>query len=539
VASDVSSSPSEASVPDAASLADAAPAPFALKLATSRASVVRGSSTQVDITVVPAGAGVGTVSVTVSGLATGVTADSLAIPAGSTSGTLTLHASATAALTVDAQITLAGASGTATAPAIVLPLTVQDPPGTLDVTFGTNGVAIVPIVELTPNGGLGAQGVALQPDGKIVYCGDAYLAGGYQLVLGRLNVDGSPDTTFNAAGPTPGLVVWLPPGVASLNCGQIAILPSGDMAISGFLKQSGQNHVMFAAEFTSAGLLDSAFGAGTGYVPIWTNDVDSKPGGMFVQSDGKLVLAGFLGPVPAITRLLPTGAADPTFDPAGPPDAGIGFVTFSAYDNVSFGAIAPLPNGDWLAALDEGTTLQAVALSPATGKADPGFGASGVLAAATFTGSVAGLVVESDGSSVFAGSTASTIELARFNPVGQLDTAFGTQGVASAAIAGGNATASSIAATADGRFVVGATLPGSASIGVVRYTSAGALDTTFASAGYAGTPRADGSTTQANTVVAVDGAGRIVVANVVEIPANTHDAGVYGAPAVQMARFWP
>jgi len=63
----------------------------------------------------------------------------------------------------------------------------------------------------------------------------------------------------------------------------------------------------------------------------------------------------------------------------------------------------------------------------------------------------------------------------------------------------------------DGKIVVGATLPGNNSIGVVRYTAQGALDTTFAGAGYAGIPIMGGATSAVYTLVTLDAAGRIVL----------------------------
>jgi hypothetical protein len=152
------------------------------------------------------------------------------------------------------------------------------------------------------------------------------------------------------------------------------------------------------------------------------------------------------------------------------------------------------------------------------------------------------LAVESDGSAIFVGSTTAaptSIEMVRFNGLGQLVTGFGTQGIATLAIPGGSASAGSVAAAADGTIVLGATLPGAASLGVVRTTAMGALDTTFAGVGYAGIPQADGSVTQSGPIVALDAAGRIVVATLIEISGGTFDAGMYGNPAVQVARFWP
>lgn len=542
-------SPVEASTSDSPSgdapAGDAPAASFTFTLAPPRVSVIRGQSASIDVTVVRAAGFAGDVTLRASGLPNGITLAPLLIPGGTTTGKWTLQASSLAALTVDAQFSASATAAGAAPPASAsVPLIVQDPPGTLDVTFGTNGVAVLPVYALNPTGGI--EAVAIQPDGKIVYCGNAPYQGSYYLLLGRLNVDGSPDPTFNpTGGPTPpgsdpvppGMVVLLPNGTRTFVCTGLAVLPSKEIALSGFLNLNGQNHAMFVAQFTAGGAFDPSFGGGAGYVPLWTNNVDSKPFGFLVQSNGDLVVAGYVGTTPAITRLLPTGSPDTSLAPATA-DGGAGFDTFASYSG-AFGPMAGLPNGDWLA----GSGTKLVAISSSSGAVDSTFGPSnGVLSATQFNVNGSALAVESDGSAIFVGSTTTaptSIEMVRFNGLGQLDTGFGMQGVATLSIPGGSASAGSIAAAEGGTLVLGATLPGSASLGVIRTTATGTLDTTFAGVGYAGVPQADGSVTQSTPIVALDAAGRIVVTTLIEIPGGTFDAGMYGNPAVQVARFWP
>ena len=532
-------------VSDAPAIDAPAAASFTFTVAPPRLNLIRGHSASIDVTVVPAMGFAGDVTLSATGLPSGVTASPLVIPSGTTSGKWTLQASSVAALTVDAQLSLsASATGVAAPPNVSVPLIVQDPPGTLDVTFGTNGVSVLPVYALNPTGGI--EATAIQPDGKLVYCGNAPYQGSYYLLLGRLNADGSADPTFNpTGGPTPpggdpvppGMVVLLPNGTRTFVCSGLAVLPSGAIALSGFLNLNNQSHVMFVAQFTAAGAFDPNFGGGAGYVPLWTNNVDSKPFGFLVQSNGDLVVAGYVGTTPSITRLLPSGSPDTSFA-AAMADGGAGFDTFASYAG-SFGPMAALANGDWLVGL--GTKL--LAITSSTGMVDSKYGlSSGVLSAAPFDVNGDALAVESDGSAIYVGSTTTaptSIKMVRFNGLGQLDTGFGMQGVATVALPGGSTSAGSIAAAADGTLVLGATLPGSASLGVIRTTATGGPDTTFAGVGYAGVPQADGSVTQSPPIVALDPAGRIVVTTLIEIPAGNADAGMYGNPAVQVARFWP
>jgi hypothetical protein len=280
---------------------------------------------------------------------------------------------------------------------------------------------------------------------------------------------------------------------------------------------------MYLTAFTSAGALDPNVG-GTGLVPLWSGAADAKPEGFVVQPDGKFVLGGFVsGNVAGIARLLPSGSVDPSFDPPTADGGGVGFDTFPTYNNAGFGAfqaLGLLPNGDILGALDtagpNGFAIAVAGSGSGTGSLDKNYGTEGALSVPTgFTGTAYRLAVDSDGSAVFLGNTATTIELTRFDATGTLVTGFGQAGVASPAIPGGNAT------------------PGSLVI-----ATNGALDSGFAhGAGYtgmvplyaaAGTPQ-----------VAIDPAGRIVFASTVTLPANYDDASTYNVPGVQIARLWP
>ncbi len=549
----------DASIPDAAAsdapgAIDAQAAAFSLATDVAEVTVIRGASAQVALRVVPASGSVGAVTVTVTGLPAGTTADPLVIPSGATSGYLTLRASASATETVSAALSIAGVSRAAAASPLSLPLVVRGASGTLDLTFGTNGIALVPIYQTAalgpgwewPTPPLAA--LAIQPDGKIVYAGHGYLysptvSDTWPLILGRLNADGSPDTTFNATGQPPGTLVELPTGDADFvpsGQGAVQCLSSGDIAVGGYLSVPGYPPVMFVAEFTASGATKTAF-AGTGIVSLSDNFLSTGPGGFLVQPDGKMILGGELGASgPALVRLLSSGAPDTTFESAPPDagaDAGIAFDAYPGYPNASFGPVVLLGNGDILAGLGGGSASSplplAIAISSATAQVDTSFGASGLLTDSSFTGVVQGAAVASDGSAILLGSTATTIELVHFVN-GQLDSSFGSAGLASPAIAGGNASAGSIALS-DGKIVVGATLPGPGSIGVVRYRADGGLDTSFGGTGYAGAPPADGATLVGPTEVAIDASGRIVFGTMVSVSAPS----TAGAAAVQIARFWP
>ncbi|MEN3279944.1 MAG: hypothetical protein V7607_1084 [Solirubrobacteraceae bacterium] len=90
----------------------------------------------------------------------------------------------------DRNIVVAGnASGSA-----MMTVTRLAPNGSLDATFGAGGTVTIDFATLADL----AAGAALQPDGKIVVAG--YSQGTEDVVVARLNANGSPDAMFGAGG---------------------------------------------------------------------------------------------------------------------------------------------------------------------------------------------------------------------------------------------------------------------------------------------------------------------------------------------------
>lgn len=120
---------------------------------------------------------------------------------------------------------------------------------------------------------------------------------------------------------------------------------------------------------------------------------------------------------------------------------------------------------------------------PSTGVLDPTFGSGGQVAPAVSTGAV--LVQPWDSKIVIAGSTAGTMALARYDTNGALDPTFDGDGILVSNISGSIAAAAvypQSGSSNDGKFVgVGGTT-------VVRFNSAGGVDTTFGKQGKATLP---------------------------------------------------
>jgi uncharacterized delta-60 repeat protein len=333
--------------------------------------------------------------------------------------------------------------------------------GTLDSTFGVGGIANF------GNAGLQAFAIVIQPDGKILAAGDGDLTG----FVARLNIDGSLDTTFGTAGiATPSSVISQP----GLSDG-LALQANGEILLTG----SG-----LMAQLTSAGQLDTTFGAG-GFVALASQIVTA----IALQSDGKI--------------LVTTGAGAPTEI----------FPPFS---------LAPTPQAG------------AIARYNANGSLDKTFGASGQAACVA---SAAALAIQSDGKILVAGTITSALltttgfgrtvaanrtgfGVVRYNSNGSIDKTF-NGGIAitgfGSSFPAGNGFA--LAIQSNGEIVVagqagtlGASLAFNlSSFALVRYTTAGKLDTTFGRNGTVITTIGQGNISFVSALV-VQGDGKIVAA---------------------------
>ncbi len=360
--------------------------------------------------------------------------------------------------------------------------------GTIDTSFGGgDGFATINITfpEPTPGfpdpsppfvgGNDDSDGLALQADGKIVWAGRTNNVAGttcngqiyadQQSLIGRLNADGTPDNTFDgdghrivALGTTPNC-----PDDAFRN---VAIQPDGKIVAVGAANttqdaSTNAKSNISVARFNSDGSFDNTFsGDGRLATPIasTTGFLADIAEDVAIQSDGNLLVGAFTdqgGPGPivgtfisqldfAALRYLSDGTLDNTF--AGD---GIGVYDFSLND-----------------------TFDAMVVD-ASGRP--------VLAGYSYV----------EGSSVDP-----LVSVARVATNGVLDATFNTTGTPPGTFfkklqggsvdLGAGVVRQSVGGNAGKLVVVGSTDVGSQTdVGLVRYTTAGALDTTFSGDGKA------------------------------------------------------
>lgn len=185
--------------------------------------------------------------------------------------------------------------------------------GLLDPSFNGTGIRRVSIRR---SNSAKVKAVAIQPDGKILAAG----TDGSNFVTARLTPEGTLDTTFNAAGEQPGVVITAIPaftkGTASAVANAIALTPEGKILVGG---TDGTNFVV--ASYLPSGVLDLSFNArgtqpGVVVTSIGTS-TSSAANTIALDKDRKVVVGGTDGSNFVVARYLQTGILDDTFNSSG------------------------------------------------------------------------------------------------------------------------------------------------------------------------------------------------------------------------------
>ncbi len=343
---------------------------------------------------------------------------------------------------------------------------VPSPKPPVDPTFGVN------------TGFVGEAAVG-QSDGKILVAGRQgdLASGASQLVLQRLNADGSLDATFG----TGGKVI----GAAGLNeaAFAIAVQPDGSIVIAG---RRGSD--LMVARFKPNGAVDNRFGAaGVALADFGGEDVAYS---LVIAADGSILAAGgskqASGDAFAFARFLVDGRVDTSFG-----DGGRSLFAQGAGGNVA-GSVTLDSAGRIVAA---GPTVDggvAVVRLNANGTQDASFGASGIL---VVTGLATradlgrpdrsiGIVALADGSVLVTNHTAGgDFAIAKIGAGGALDANFGDDGVAAIDF-GGDDDADAILLQGSGEIlVVGTTTAGGNKLAVAALGADGSLLTGFGTGG--------------------------------------------------------
>jgi uncharacterized delta-60 repeat protein len=303
--------------------------------------------------------------------------------------------------------------------------------GSLDPSFDGDGVARFD--QLTPGGrslvGPMANGLAVQPDGKILVAGLAFdafdVAAPERGLVLRLNPNGSLDSGFGTDG------VVDPPGVAFR---KVRLQADGKIVLV------GQTRELRAPDFLVARLnADGSFDTTLGGDGIVTTNVFGIDFGtdVAVQADGKIVVVGAIDNDGSrgdwgVLRYNPDGTLDPTFGGDGIVQTDFGGSQTGS--DVAW-AVALQGDGHLVAAgqgrLEGGGPSCSLARYNPDGTLDPTFDGDGKLMFGTCA-SARGLGLQQNGKIVVAGDSA----LVRRNPDGTPDAGFGTSGAVTTPVSG-------------------------------------------------------------------------------------------------------
>jgi uncharacterized delta-60 repeat protein len=312
---------------------------------------------------------------------------------------------------------------------------------------------------------VGAFGVAIQPNGKIVTAGEFSGGVSSDFALARYNTDGSLDSSFGTNGKV----------ITDFGAGSddyayaVAIQPSGKIVVAGVSNVSGSDDFALA-RYNADGSLDGSFGT-AGKVITGFGGFRDQAFAVAIQPNGKIVAAGKSNVASNSDFALARYNADGTLDS-------------------SFGTGGQVRTG------------------------------SGISTAAGGAGAVA---IQSDGKIAAAGfgfflvSGSYDLALARYNADGSLDSSFGTGGKVTTDFGASDDYASAIAIQSNGKIVAGgvsvATATGNSDFALACYSVDGSLDSSFGTGGKVITGFGAGTLDGANAV-AIQPNGQIVAAGI-------------------------
>jgi uncharacterized delta-60 repeat protein len=357
----------------------------------------------------------------------------------------------------------------------ILAAPAQASPGDLDPTFGSGGTVSTPIGS---SAGFG-NGVVVQPDGKILVAGTSLGPTFSDFAVVRYTPSGGLDGSFGSGGK-----VTTSFGSVDDGAFAVALQTDGKIVVAG-RSHNGSNYDFALARYTSAGALDLSFGSGGKVTTPIGSSNETAWGVTIQQSDGKIVAAGesLIGGDNdfALVRYTTSGVPDGTFGSAGKVTTHFGGVATDIANEVivqSDGKIMVAGQSSVAGNFDF-----AFARYTGSGSPDPAFGTGGRTTVPFGSSTDVGedVALQADGKIVAAGfsfnGSNTDFALVRLTPAGGLDTPFGVGGKVTTAIGSGADSARALVLQADGKIVLAGDSDNG--LGVIRYTSGGALDPSF------------------------------------------------------------
>ncbi len=362
--------------------------------------------------------------------------------------------------------------------------------GSFDNSFDGDGKRVIPW-----SGKSEGNAVEVQTDGNILVAGNAYNGSRYDFAVTRLTSSGATDAAFGSQ-------------TFSFTGGSFEnayiydiVLSTGKILLVGDNGDTGDYFANLAmVRLNLSGTLDTAFGVNG----LAMENYGGRAHGALVQADGKIVLGGDMDSHGFLAaRFNADGSLDGSFGIEAPNTASYA----EAVDALLLPDGRIIAGGYALTIKDDGNF--ALAAYNADGSLDITFGTNGKASLdITPYDELSGLALQSGNKIIAAGTADTDCMVARFNLDGSLDTAFGSSGTTTTSY-DQQCSINDVVTLADGSILTaGMVAPDNGFLTVMRYTADGALDTTFGEAGFA--TATIGMHSGGNSL-AVDADGNIVV----------------------------
>jgi uncharacterized delta-60 repeat protein len=354
------------------------------------------------------------------------------------------------------------------------------------------------------------ESMAIQPDGKMVVCGQSFAAPNTLVAFmsARYNTDGSLDNSYNGNGK---LLTPIP--------GKLGRANAAFIRQDGKIILAGHANTFVVSDFAvlryeANGTLDTGFD-GDGIAVVEPGNSADWIQDMTVQPDGKILAGGysFGGYLnTTVARFLPGGALDTGFGDQGS-------VTYSIEDLDTFtNDVLVQPDGKILVSVGSYLPGRYVTLRyNANGTPDNSFGTAGVatISVGIQSDNAAAMALQPDGKILVAGysndsPSVGILSMIRMNPNGTLDNSFGSGGSSRFFFTQHQNSINTMALQNDGKIVIAGSDSQSGSEGffVCRFTSNGGFDN---SSGDAGAAYATFGANSHGSSVAIQNDGKIVV----------------------------
>ena len=384
--------------------------------------------------------------------------------------------------------------------------------GSLDDSFGNNGIKITAMEKSSEQ----AYAVAKLNNGKIIATGSIESdADGSNSITIRYNADGSLDNTFGANGIVITKVQFPIENITSV---ALQNINDNEKIITSSYTFNGNNYDFALSRFNPDGTPDNTFGM-NGNVIVSINDSSNDyADALAIQNDGKIVVTGktFSGNSHHLMtiRYNSDGSMDNTFG-----NEGVGILPMSV--SVDFPNSISIQNDGKIVVSGYsfiGNNADfAAARYNQDGNLDNDFGTDGIIIIPIGNSHDFGFssAIQEDGKIILAGSYRNgdkdNFSLVRCNVDGKLDSTFGTGGIVNEPIGTGSNRCYSIQLQNDGKIVAAGFYIDNhnSEVAVARYNSDGSLDSTFGTNGIVFTQTADSSSVGYSVKLQDD--GKIVI----------------------------